>query len=124
MGSRPSSDLSGDGLAIAATAATAADRSTVSAEEREQRLEDLVIALAEANAQLQRALDSRVVVEQAKGVLAERFGLEMPEAFELLRRSARNNRMRLHELATLVVESEQTPPQIGALRPTLVRSRS
>src|SRR5919109_615265 len=82
------------------------------------------IARAEANAQLQRALDSRVVVEQAKGVLAERFGLEMPEAFELLRRSARNNRMRLHELATLVVESEQTPPQIGALRPTLVRSRS
>jgi AmiR/NasT family two-component response regulator len=109
----------GDDLAIEAT-----DLSTASVEEREQRLEDLVVALAEANAQLQHALDSRIVVEQAKGVLAERFGLEMPEAFELMRRSARNNRMRLHTLATLVVESEQTPPEIGSLRPTLVRSRS
>ena len=119
MVSRPTSDLLGDDLAIEAT-----DLSTASVEEREQRLEDLVVALAEANAQLQHALDSRIVVEQAKGVLAERFGLEMPEAFELMRRSARNNRMRLHTLATLVVESEQTPPEIGSLRPTLVRSRS
>jgi AmiR/NasT family two-component response regulator len=113
------SDSSGDGLAIEATGLR-----TASADERERRLEDLVVALAEANEQLQRALDSRVVVEQAKGILAERFGLEMPDAFELLRRSARNNRMRLHDLAALVVESEQTPPEIGALRPTLVRSRS
>jgi AmiR/NasT family two-component response regulator len=116
--SRLLSDSSGDGLAIEATG-----RSIASADEREQRLEDLVVALAEANEQLQRALDSRVVVEQAKGILAERFGLEMPAAFELLRRSARNNRMRLHALATLVVESEQTPPEIGALRPTLVRAQ-
>ena len=114
-----SSDPSGDGLVI-----DAIDRSTASADEREQRLEGLVVALAEANAQLQRALDSRIVVEQAKGVLAERFGLEIPDAFELLRRSARNNRMRLHALATLVVESEQTPPEIGTLRPTLVRRSS
>jgi AmiR/NasT family two-component response regulator len=108
----------GDGAA-----ARAIFRSTASASEREQRLEDLVVALAEANEQLQRALDSRVVIEQAKGILAERFGLDVPEAFELLRRSARNNRMRLRELALLVVESEQTPPQVGALRPTLVRAR-
>ena len=119
MASQPNSDLSGDDLALEAT-----DRPTASADERERRLEDLVVALAEANEQLQRALESRVVVEQAKGILAERFGVEMPDAFELLRRSARNNRMRLHDLATLVVESEQTPPEIGALRPTLVRARS
>ena len=119
MESRLLSDSSGDGLAIEAT-----DCPTASADERKRRLEDLVVALAEANEQLQRALDSRVVVEQAKGILAERFGLEMSEAFELLRRSARNNRMRLHALATLVVESEQTPPEIGTLRPTLVRRSS
>ena len=112
------SDPSEDGLAIDATG-----RSTASADEREQRLEDLVVALAEANEQLQRALDSRVVIEQAKGILAERFGLEMSDAFELLRRSARNNRMRLRDLATLVVEAEKTPHQIGTLRPTLVRAR-
>ena len=108
----------GDGSAVRAIL-----RPTASASERERQLEDLVVSLAEANAQLQRALDSRVVIEQAKGILAERFGLEIPEAFDLLRRSARNNRMRLHILATLVVESEETPPEIGTLRPTLVRGR-
>jgi AmiR/NasT family two-component response regulator len=104
-------------------AATAVLRRAVSADVRAERLEELVVALAEANAQLQQALDSRVVIEQAKGVLAERFGLEMSEAFELLRRSARNNRMRLRDLATLVVDSDETPPQIGSLRPTIVRAR-
>ena len=119
MESRSSSAPAGDGLAAVLHSTASGE-----AEARAQRLEDLVVALAEANAQLQSALDSRVVIEQAKGILAERFGLEVSEAFELLRRSARNNRMRLHELAMLVVESEQTPSQIGALRPTLVRSRS
>jgi ANTAR domain len=116
VGLRPASSPAGDG-------ATAVLRRTVSPEVRAERLEELVVALAEANAQLQRALDSRVVIEQAKGVLAERFGLDMSDAFELLRRSARNNRMRLRELATLVVESDETPPQIGSLRPTIVRAR-
>jgi AmiR/NasT family two-component response regulator len=102
--------------------ATAVLHRALSPELRAERLEELVVALAEANAQLQQALDSRVVIEQAKGVLAERFGLEMSDAFELLRRSARNNRMRLRELATLVVESDETPRQIGALRPTIVRA--
>ena len=104
-------------------AADAIFRPTASASEREQHLEELVVALAEANSQLQRALDTRVMIEQAKGVLAERFGLEIREAFELLRRSARNNRMPLRELATLVVESEDTPAEIGAPRPRLVPAR-
>jgi AmiR/NasT family two-component response regulator len=116
VGLRPTNGSAQDG-------ATAVLRRTLSAEIRAERLEELVVALAEANAQLQHALDSRVVIEQAKGILAERFGLEVPEAFELLRRSARNNRMPLRELATLVVESEETPPQIGTLRPTVVRAR-
>ena len=80
--------------------------------EGKQTLEDLVVALAEENAQLQRALDTRIVIEQAKGVLAERFALDVDEAFELLRRSARNNRLRLHELAARVVSSRVTPPEI------------
>jgi AmiR/NasT family two-component response regulator len=84
----------------------------LAASEREERLAELVIALADENANLQRALDTRVVIEQAKGVLAERFGLDVPEAFQLLRMSARSNRMRLRDLAERVVESRETPPEI------------
>ena len=73
---------------------------------------EVVAALTEQNANLQRALDSRVVIEQAKGVLAERFELDVTEAFELLRRSARNNRVRLHDLAEQVVASRETPTEI------------
>src|ERR671934_153764 len=72
-------------------------------DERAEQLADLVVALANENANLQRALDTRVVIEQAKGVLAERFGLDVPEAFQLLRTSARSNRMRLHDLAARAV---------------------
>jgi hypothetical protein len=84
--------------------------------EREDRLAELVVALADENANLQRALDTRVVIEQAKGVLAERLDVDVHEAFRLLRMSARSNRMRLHDLATRVVESRQTPPEIEETR--------
>ncbi|MHB8669452.1 MAG: GAF and ANTAR domain-containing protein [Acidimicrobiales bacterium] len=53
--------------------------------------------------QLGRALQSRVVIEQAKGVLAERLGLEMAGAFEQLRRYARNRNLHLNEVARAVV---------------------
>jgi AmiR/NasT family two-component response regulator len=86
------------------------------ASEREERLAELVVALADENANLQRALDTRVVIEQAKGVLAERFGVDVHEAFQVLRISARSNRMRLHDLAARVVESRQTPPEIDESR--------
>jgi AmiR/NasT family two-component response regulator len=85
-------------------------------DERAEQLADLVVALANENANLQRALDTRVVIEQAKGVLAERFGLEIADAFHLLRRAARSNRMRLHDLATRVVESRETPREIEEVR--------
>ena len=53
--------------------------------------------------QLQTALDSRVVIEQAKGVLAERQGVDMETAFTMLRESARRNQRRLSDLAREVV---------------------
>jgi len=53
--------------------------------------------------QLQLALNSRVIIEQAKGVLAERGQLEMDRAFELLRRHARSSRQRLSDVALGVV---------------------
>lgn len=82
------------------------------ASEREERLAELVVALADENASLQRALDTRVVIEQAKGVLAERLGVDVHEAFQVLRMSARSNRMRLHDLAASVVEKRETPPEV------------
>lgn len=77
-----------------------------------QRLIELTSILASRAAQLQEALDSRVVIEQAKGVLAERYGLPIDEAFKVLRRGARSSRMRIHDLAARVVASPATPPEI------------
>jgi len=69
--------------------------------------------LRDRNAQLQHALDSRIRIEQAKGVLAERLQLTPDEAFDVLRRAARTTRMRLHDLAARVVESPATPPPVA-----------
>lgn len=55
--------------------------------------------------QLQRALNSRVIIEQAKGVLAERTQVSLDTAFNMLRSYARNNNRRLHDVATAVVSS-------------------
>jgi AmiR/NasT family two-component response regulator len=57
----------------------------------------------ERQAQLQHALDSRVAVEQAKGMLAERLGVSVDDAFELLRSTARSHRRRVHEVALAVL---------------------
>lgn len=54
--------------------------------------------------QLQHALTSRIVIEQAKGVLAERGNLAMDQAFDRLRRHARNTNTRLTDLARGIVD--------------------
>jgi hypothetical protein len=55
--------------------------------------------------QLEHALSARVVIEQAIGVLAQRFGVAPREAFDRLRRSARSRGQRVHDLAVDVVRS-------------------
>jgi transcriptional regulator with GAF, ATPase, and Fis domain len=58
--------------------------------------------------QLQAALNSRVVIEQAKGVIAERRHLDMDQSFTLLRGTARTSNRRLAELARAVVDGSET----------------
>src|SRR5215211_3348686 len=66
---------------------------------KEDRGADSGAFLLERVAQLETALESRIVIEQAKGVLARAFGLGVEEAFEMLRRAARTRRMPLRDLA-------------------------
>ena len=65
--------------------------------------------LAVTVAQLEHALASRVRVEQAIGVLAERHKLRPREAFDLLRKASRSRGARVAELAQDVVASTANP---------------
>jgi GAF domain-containing protein len=67
---------------------------------------------------LQRALNTRVVIEQAKGVLAERGGMPMNDTFDLLRSYARTNNLKLSELAHSVVYPPHLADSVLARRPT------
>jgi AmiR/NasT family two-component response regulator len=55
--------------------------------------------------QLQTALDSRLIIERANGILAERYDLSIDQAFALLRDAARTSRRPLRQLARDVVEA-------------------
>lgn len=63
-------------------------------------------------AQLQGALTSRIVIEQAKGVLAERRAIDVDEAFELLRGYARRRNLRLSDVAREVAEGSATASEL------------
>lgn len=70
---------------------------------------DEAARLAVTVAQLEHALASRVRVEQAIGVLAERHRLRPREAFDLLRGAARSRGRRVTEIAQDVVASTANP---------------
>lgn len=55
-------------------------------------------------AQLQTALNSRVIIEQAKGVLAERLRVSVGEAFGVLRAYARSNNRKILAVATGIID--------------------
>ena len=61
-----------------------------------------------AQLQLQHALNSRVVIEQAKGVIAQVRDVDMSRAFHVLRNYARAHNQSLREVAELVISRELT----------------
>ena len=74
------------------------------------------------NEQLNHALNSRIVIEQAKGMVAERRGVNMEDSFSLLRTHARNHNLRLADVARSVIDGalpvsgldRPKPPPTGA----------
>lgn len=61
------------------------------------------------NEQLAQALTSRILIEQAKGVIFERVGVDMAEAFRLLRRYARDHNLHLSAVAQGAIDGTLDP---------------
>ncbi|WP_134768515.1 GAF and ANTAR domain-containing protein [Nocardioides sp. 1609] len=68
--------------------------------------ERAAVDLVTVNAQLQHALTSRIVLEQAKGIIAHTGALTMSDAFDVLRRYARNHGRKLSDVATGIVNRD------------------
>ena len=64
--------------------------------------------------ELQRALTNRIIIEQAKGMLAERDGVSVDAAFHVLRRYSRNHNRKLAEVAAAVVAGALFIPHADA----------
>jgi GAF domain-containing protein len=75
-----------------------ADVATIAVLQHRAALEAQVL-----NEQLNHALNSRIVIEQAKGMVAEREGLNMEDSFSALRNHARNHNLRLADVAQDVI---------------------
>lgn len=79
-------------------------------------LQDQMIRDTQAKVgQLQHALNSRIVIEQAKGVIAERAKVDMDEAFARLRSYARSHRVRLTDVARQVTTAGPLLDEVAAL---------
>lgn len=99
VGALNKQDLSlGQALADVATVALVQDRAVTDRES--------------LNVQLQTALSSRVVLEQAKGLLAQQGGLDMTDAFRFLRSYSRDHNERLTDVAQAVVSRTLSAQQV------------
>ena len=63
--------------------------------------------------QLQHALTSRIVIEQATGVIAQRLNLDMDEAFNRVRRYSRDHNRRLADVARSIVDRSLVAPELN-----------
>lgn len=69
------------------------------------------------NDRLSHALDSRIVIEQAKGKISEAAHLDMDQAFQRLRHHARNHNLRLTDLARDIATGTAKPGSLDPLPP-------
>lgn len=77
-------------------------------------IQERAVAQAEVlTEQLQAALNSRIVIEQAKGAVARAFSISVDDAFVLLRTHARGSQRRLTDVAYDVVTSPRGPDLLG-----------
>lgn len=74
--------------------------------------------------QLNTALNTRIVIEQAKGIVAEREHLNMDASFALLRAHARNNNLRLADVAASVVNGQLKSTALKRVPPPPPRRRT
>jgi GAF domain-containing protein len=81
-----------------------ADLATISVLQQQATAE-----IQRVNEQLTVALTSRIVIEQAKGVVFERAGVDMSEAFSRLRSFARSHNLRLTEVAQAAIDGTLDP---------------
>jgi GAF domain-containing protein len=95
FGAADSDEVAGESVSVAQAMADVATIAIL--QDRLARERDLLAG------QLRYALDSRVVIEQAKGVLSSRLDVSMQEAFEMIRSRARSTRRRLAEVSAEVV---------------------
>lgn len=68
---------------------------------------DLVEALRRENEELRRRLESRKLVERAKGLLIQKLGLSEPEAYRRIQKTAMDTRRPMAEVAQAVLLSEE-----------------
>ncbi len=70
-------------------------------------------ATQDLNTQLENALSSRIVIEQAKGMIAERRSIAADEAFDSSGRYARNHNLRLADVARQTIDGTLDPTAIA-----------
>lgn len=73
---------------------------------------------ARTTSQLQAALHSRVVIEQAKGIISEHRQVPVDDAFKMLRSHARDSRRSIHEVAREVAEGQVIPGLLPRRKPS------
>jgi len=82
-------------------------------------LQDQALRESEIRAgQLQHALDSRVTIEQAKGMVAERAKSDMDQSFDMIRKYARSRRQHLTQVAVEIVDGTLSMDQLIAQQAT------